>query len=272
MSITDSKQPVSSTALSGWSVLVTRPREQAASLCQMIENSGGKAVRFPVIEILPGRDQPLIRQMIGRLGQFDIAIFISSNAVRFTMELLHDQNNRPPGLHIAAIGPATAVALEQSGWSADLVPESAFNSEALLAMPQLQNMSGRKIIIFRGEGGRELLGDTLVRRGAQVVYADVYRRAVPKSDNKKLLQPWMQAQNSAVIITSQEGLDNLVTLLDAEARKRLRQTPMIVISERMLDKTRQHGIQAPVMIAKQASDEAILKALFELSRKQGSGV
>jgi uroporphyrinogen-III synthase len=234
----------------------------------MIEKSGGMAVRFPVIEILPGHDQPLIRQMISRLDQFDIAIFISSNAVRFTMGLLHEQSNRPPGLHIAAIGRATAAALEQSGWGADLVPETTFNSEALLAMPQLQDVTGRNIIIFRGEGGRELLGDTLVKRGAQVEYANVYRRALPELVIKEVLQPWMQAVNSAVIVTSQEGLDNLVTLLDAEAQKHLRQTPMIVISERMLDKTRQHGIQAPVMIAKQASDEAILEALIELSREQ----
>jgi uroporphyrinogen-III synthase len=234
----------------------------------MIENSGGKAVRFPVIEILPGRDQPSIRQMISRLGQFDIAIFISSNAVRFTMGLLQDQCSRPQGLHIAAIGQATAATLEQSGWHADLIPASAFNSEALLAMPQLQDVSGRNIIIFRGEGGRELLGDTLVKRGAQVEYANVYRRALPELDIAKALQPWMQADNRAVIVTSQEGLDNLVTLLDAEARKHLRQTPMIVISERMLDKTRQHGIQAPVVIASQASDEAILEALIELSKQQ----
>jgi uroporphyrinogen-III synthase len=148
------------------------------------------------------------------------------------------------------------------------VPEVAFNSEALLAMPQLHNVSGRRIIIFRGEGGRELLGDTLVNRGAQVVYANVYRRALPELDKNKLIQPWMQAQNSAVIVTSQEGLDNLVMLLDADAGKRLRQTPIVVISERILDKARQHGIQAPVVIAKQASDEAILEALIELSRQQ----
>jgi len=238
----------------------------------MIEKTGAKAVRFPVIEILPGRDQALIRQLISRLGQFDIAIFISSNAVRFTMGLLQDQCSRPKGLHIAAIGRATAVALEQSGWGADLVPESTFNSEALLDMPQLQDVTGRNIIIFRGEGGRELLGDTLVKRGARVEYANVYRRALPGLDTKEALQPWMQADNRAVIVTSQEGLDNLVTLLDAEARKHLRQTPMIVISERMLDKTREHGIHAPVVVAGQASDEAILEALVELSRQQGSGV
>jgi uroporphyrinogen-III synthase len=234
----------------------------------MIESSGGKAIRFPVIEILPGSDQQHIKQLISRLDQFDIAIFISSNAVRFTLKLLADQCSRPAGLHIAAIGQATAAALEQCGWGADLVPEVAFNSEALLAMPQLHNVSGRRIIIFRGEGGRELLGDTLVNRGAQVVYANVYRRALPELDIKKLIQPWMQAQNSAVIVTSQEGLDNLFMLLDADAGKRLRQTPIVVISERILDKARQHGIQALVMIAKQASDEALLETLIELSRQQ----
>jgi uroporphyrinogen-III synthase len=236
----------------------------------MIENSGGKAVRFPVIEILPGRDQKPVKQLISRLDHFDIAIFISTNAVRFALPMLHGQGSRPQRLQIAAIGSATAVALEQSGWDADLLPESTFNSEALLAMPQFQNVSGRNIIIFRGEGGRELLGDTLVKRGAQVEYANVYRRALPDLDKKKLLQPWMQADNRAVIVTSREGLDNLITLLDAEARKRLRQTPIVVISERMLDKTHEHGIQAPVVIAKQASDEAILEALIDLSGQQQS--
>ncbi len=270
MSGNDSTRTTASTALSGWSVLVTRPREQAESLCHLIEDSGGTAVRFPVIEILPGRDKQRMQDLIDAHEQYDIAIFISANAVQHALDAWPDHRDRPQGLHIAAIGRATLAALEQYGWDADLVPDSVFNSEALLALPELQDVSGKRIMIIRGEGGRELLGDTLCSRGAQVEYAEVYRRVLPKPNVNEKLQPWLQAQNSAVVVTSQQGLDNLVTLLGSEGVKQLMHTPMVVISERIVEKTRAYGIQAPVIIARQASDEAILVALIELSRQQQS--
>ncbi len=258
------------TVLNGWSVLVTRPREQAEGLCQMIEHAGGKPLRFPVIDILPGSDQSGLHELLDRLDQFDLAIFVSANAVRFMFELLPDQYTRPAGLDIAAVGRSTASTLEQFGWHADLVPESNFNSEALLAMPALQQVAGRRIIIVRGEGGRPLLGDTLIERGAQLSYANVYRRALPELDVQTHLAPWLQASKRAVIITSEQGLDNLIILLDDQAQAYLRHTPFVVISERVLKKAHAKGLQAAAVVAETASDDAIVQALIRLSRQQDS--
>ena len=135
-------------------------------------------------------------------------------------------------------------------------------------MPWLQDVSNKKIIIFKGEGGRELLADTLVNRGAQVVFANVYRRAMPEFDVKAALQPWLRATRRALIVTSQEGLDNLLTLIGAEDKHHLQQVPLVVISDRMVDKARSHGMYGPLLVARQASDEAILQALIELSNLQ----
>jgi len=250
-------------ALSACSVLVTRPQEQAESLCRMIEAAGGHAIRFPVIAIMPAKDIAAIQQVIQRLSDFDLAIFISANAVRFTMQQFPQP--WPPDLKFAAIGKATASALAEQGISVDISPEAVFNSESLLSMPSMQDLVGKKIILFKGEGGRQLLADTLVQRGAIVCEANVYCRAMPDVDSDPLIHAWSKGKVNVVTVTSQEGLYNLDDMLGEKGRVLLQQTPLVVISERMLEVTRELGIQSPVIVAKHASDEAIVAALIELT-------
>ncbi len=255
-------------ALSGFSVLVTRPRDQAHALCELIEASGGHALRFPVIEILPAHNISESQQLIQRICDFDLAIFISANAVHFAMQQFPKPGQLPPALTISAIGKATAAALSQYGVNIDISPDTDFNSESLLSMPQMQDLAGKKIILFKGEGGRELLAETLVQRGAKVSLAIVYRRALPDVEIDDLIQAWSKGEVNAVTVTSQEGLYNLSSMLGVTGRKLLQQTPLVVISERMLEVTRELGIESPVIIAKHASDNAIVDALIVLSKKQ----
>lgn len=250
-------------ALSACSILVTRPQEQAESLCQMIEAVGGHAIRFPVIAIMPAKDVAGIQQLIQRLADFDLAIFISANAVRFAMQQFPLQ--RPPDLKFAAIGKATASALAEYGVSVEISPDAAFNSESLLSMAPMQDLAGKKIILFKGEGGRQLLADTLIKRGAIVSEANVYRRTIPDVDSEPLIHAWSNGEVNVVTVTSQEGLYNLDTMLGSKGQSLLQQTPMVVISERMLEVTSELGIHSPVIVAKHASDEAIVAAIIELT-------
>ncbi len=109
----------------------------------------------------------------------DLYVFISPNAVTFAGRLL-EGHSLPDGARLAAVGSGTAQALQQAGFKVDLLPDARFDSEGLLALPELSRLAGRRVVIVRGEGGRPLLGDELRARGADVVYAEVYRRSRPE--------------------------------------------------------------------------------------------
>ncbi|MGD8559632.1 MAG: uroporphyrinogen-III synthase, partial [Gammaproteobacteria bacterium] len=135
----------------GATVVVTRPAHQADGLCQLVEQHGGTALRFPVLDITGPDDEASVVAMIQRLAEFDMAIFISPNAVQWGMKLA---GALPPALKIAAVGKGSARELMQRGIEPDIFPSQQFNSEALLAMDAMRDVTDQRIVIFRGVGGR----------------------------------------------------------------------------------------------------------------------
>jgi len=243
--------------LKGKGVLVTRAVHQAEGLIGLVEASGGRAIAYPCLEIASARDSDSARE---RLGQAcDLAIFISPNAVRHAAALLDGE--RLQARHIAAVGEATARALRDAGMPADRVPEQRYDSEGLLALPELQQMQGQTVVIVRGDGGRPLLGDSLRARGAKVGYAEVYRRLRPATDPAPLLGRWAE-EVDIVTATSAEVLDNLVAMLGEAGWPRLRSTPLVVISERMAERARGLGFER-VLLAAGAEDAEVLRALCD---------
>lgn len=255
--------PLSQTPLAGIGVVVTRPAHQADKLCSRIEDAGGRAIRFPVLEILDPIDSgPLIR-LIDQLDTFDLAIFISPNAVHKVMNLTKARREWPARARIAAIGAKSGRALEQFGLTVDIRPGRRFDSEALLEAAELQVMNGRRVIIFRGDGGREMLGDTLRARGADVVYANAYRREKPSTDNGALLYHWSRGEVNAVLVTSAEGLHNLFDMVGKLGQMWLRKTPLILGSTRIAETAQELGHQLPPVVAEDPSDEAMFDALTD---------
>ncbi len=155
----------------GFAVLVTRPVEQAESLCRLIEEGGGQAIRFPLLEIVPAAGDGAGACRLRRLENLDWLIFVSVNAVRCAFELLGPQWLKGSAPKIAAVGQATARELVARGVAVDLKPKQQFNSESLLALPEWADVGGQRFLIIRGEGGRELLADALRQRGGVVEYA-----------------------------------------------------------------------------------------------------
>lgn len=253
--------PESAHALKGVRVLVTRPRDQAEHLTHLIEQQGGEAIRFPVIEIAEPKDTQALHAVIGRLDQFDLAIFISPNAVNRAMNLILARGGLPASLRVACVGRGSARELKHIGIENIIVPQSRFDSEALLTLPELQQVQGKHIVIFRGEGGRELLGDTLKARGADIEYAECYRRARPRADVTPLLRRWDRGEIDIVSLTSVDGLHNLFDMLGPTGQPWLARTPVIVVSRRMAEICRELGLKTEPIIAAQASDEAILEAI-----------
>ena len=227
--------------LSGLNIVVTRPREQAVSLAQGIEQQGGHAVLFPLLEISPVADAKPLRTLVARLPEFNLAIFISPNAAQYGITAVRVRREFPPHLTLYALGPGTARELTQQGVH-NVIQSGGQDSEALLALPDLQNIARQRIVIFRGVGGREWLADNLKARGAHVEYAECYRRVCPAADTAPLLQRWSTGGVHAVTITSAETLHNLVAMLSDEGAAYLRTTPLFASHEKIAETARQFGI------------------------------
>lgn len=252
--------------LAGLSVLVTRPAQQSEGLCELIEAARGRPVRFPTIEILGPADKQAARAELKAGGRADILIFVSANAVQYAFPLLPEQ--LPLDVDIAAVGSTTARALDACGLTPTLVPEH-MDSEGLLALPGLRSVAGRRIVILRGNGGRELIATTLRERGAQVSQVEVYRRVLPRrqASAANLVRGWPQLAQ-VVTATSNAILDNLFTLLGDGGAALLQNTPLVVVSERMAEHAAGRGCKR-VHVARSARDTDLLAALCEIEPSLG---
>lgn len=247
--------------LEGKSILVTRPAEQAAGLAERIRAAGGNPIVFPALEIRDLEDLRPLAALIERLDEFDLAIFISPSAVEKAMNLIAARRALPARLAVAALGPGSVRALARFGVRNVIAPVGRFDSEALLARPELAAVSGKRVVIFRGEGGRELLGETLRARGARVEYAECYRRAAPERDAGPLLRAWARGEVHAVTVTSSEGLHNLYEMLGALGRTWLRSTPLFAPHPKIAEAARALGLEIVIVTA--GGDEGLVAGLAE---------
>ena len=245
--------------LSGKGIVVTRPAHQAAHLAELIRAAGGRAILFPVIEIVEVEDlQPLLA-LIDRLDEFDLAIFISPNAVNKAMNLIKARRALPTHLQLAAIGRSGVRELRHFGVPTVIAPAARFDSEALLELPALRDVAGKRIVIFRGDGGRELLGDTLTARGAAIEYAECYRRGRPQLDATPLLKAWARNEVHAITGSSSEGLRNLYDLVGKLGQSWLKKTPLFVPHPRIEQAARELGLATVVLTAQ--GDEGLVQGL-----------
>ncbi len=253
MGDTGSRQP-----LAGIGVLVTRPEHQSRRLTELILGLGGEPVLFPAMEIvaLPDDATALVLQ---RLHQIDLAIFTSPNAARLVMGRIALARGLPTGVRVAVLGPGTAAELKKFGVREMITPEADFDSEALLQALSGLLFSGKKVVIFRGQGGRELLGESLRQRGAEVEYVECYRRARPRHDLAELIPLWQQDRLQACLATSSEIVINLFDMAGEACRPWLCQTPMFVSHSRVAATAFAFGVHT-VFVAGMG-DEALASGL-----------
>jgi uroporphyrinogen-III synthase len=245
------------TPLDGAGILVTRPARQAAGFAGRIAALGGVPVIFPAIVILPPADAAALARAHAALGDYDYAVFVSANAVEYGVP---DPARWPAGLVAFAPGPGTALALADAGIADARVPATSFDSEGLLALPELAAPEGRRVLIFRGDGGREHLGETLRARGASVDYVACYRRAAPGSGAAGLAEAFAQRRVDAVTITASEGLDNLWALADGSLRAAWRERPTFVPHPRIAARARELGLR---VVETAGGDAGLVSGLLE---------
>ncbi len=253
-------------ALHGIAVLVTRPEQQAAPLCRLLEAQGANTLRLPAIEIRPHDDGRAAVERLGALDEADLIIFTSANAVRFGAPLLDPKRD----LTLAAIGPATAHALTQAGYRVTVLPGGGFDSESLLAHPRLQQVAGRRILLIKGTDGRGLLEGELSRRGAQVIAVEVYRRT-PASPSRAALRELQQrfAAGALQVITatSLQIATHLLDLATPALRSDFERVHWLVPGARIAAGLRERGLTAPLIPADSAEDHDLVEALIRWRSK-----
>jgi len=248
-------------ALTGLSVLVTRPADSGASLCRKISQLGGEAIALPAI-VIEGLKEPVVVSTDPAPGPhpYDVIIFVSPNAVAHGLKAIA----RTPDTALAAIGKSTAAALAAAGAPPAIVPEAGFTSEALLAHPGLQAGSIRRVLIVRGGTGREVLEETLAARGIEVGYLEVYRRVpavLEESARARLLSRWRDGGVDVVTATSGEVLHNLHGMLREDGQALLAGSTLVVVSPRLVDVARALGCKGEILVAPAADDDTLAGVL-----------
>lgn len=249
------------TPLAGFGVLVTRPHSQATELIAAIQSAGGTALHFPAIEIVP-RKKIDIEKQLANAPAADIALFVSPNAVEFGRH--HIGSAR-----VAAVGPATAAALQSIGCDQVIVPDSGYDSESLLLHPALQDVHGTRVMIVRGQDGRELLADTLRERGADVFCLSVYDRKSPDPGKQSLdavESAWRDGQIGAIVVMSVATLHNLVNLLPEWCQARFAAVPLVTPAARVIKEALElYPASTPVKAAGPQLDD-MLEAIISIHR------
>ena len=241
-------------------ILVTRPAAQAAILAEKIAAKGGDPVFFPLLEIGPTDDQFALQYALSQIDDYAMAVFISPNAVDLGLPFMLVRGYWPAGLQAVAIGQSTAAQLMAQGVKHVIVPSQRFDSEALLELPEFMEpvVSGKRVLILRGNGGRELLAEGLSKRGAQVDLVTCYKRSAPTDGS--LIQSLLHNNRlDALTISSSEGLRNLLTILDAEGCQRLRILPVFVPHRRIAEVSSELGLQNVVLTG--PADAGIVEGL-----------
>lgn len=254
-------KPVQKSALAGRHIVVTRPAGQATHFAEALFELGAHPVLFPVLAIEDIADTAPLLDVAIRLEEYDWAVFVSPNAVDKALTVVLAHRQWPASVRVATVGHSSEQALVRHGIRDVVAPQERFDSEALLDLPEFADVAGKRAIVFRGDGGRDLFGDTLKARGAAVDYVTCYRRARPALDPAPLLKLWGDGKLDAMTITSSEGLRNLYEMVGKLGQSWLKKTPTFVPHARIAEQARALGLAQVILTG--PADAGLLAGLLE---------
>lgn len=244
------------------SILVTRPSPAGDILVSRLRALGLVAWSFPLIEFSPGRELNSLTDRLDSLTEDDMVFVLSQHAVTFAhahLQLTH--KGWPSQPHYFAIGRTTALALHTVSGIDVRYPLDREISEVLLQLPELQNIQGKRALILRGNGGRELLGKTLKARGAIVEFCECYQRSMKYYDGAQEAMRWHTRGVNTLVVTSGEMLQQLFSLTPPWYRENwLLRCRLLVVSERLVNLARELGWQ-DIQVADNAENDALIRAL-----------
>ncbi|MEE9444401.1 MAG: uroporphyrinogen-III synthase [Cocleimonas sp.] len=248
-------------------IVVTRPKHQAGVIKKTLEHAGAHVILFPLLEISPPDNFELSQQRLKKITDYDLVIFISPNAVEQSLKWLKPISLQ--GLTVVAVGTKTSILLTQYGIQVAFSPKDNFNSESLLALPEMKNLGlGKKIAILRGEGGRDFLKEQLGLQGCKVDYIDLYKRNCPQNNLEVLTQHHKNKQLDIILITSGTSIEHLFSIKENNSGNDwLDDARLLVGSDRIKQQILNSTTHCGELISSDnPSDENIYQKLLEWSK------
>lgn len=248
--------------MSRWRLLLTRPEEECAALAASLAQAGIYSASMPMLAIAPRQESPVERSLILDLDRYCAVIVVSKPAARLGLARIDQYWPQPPlNQRWFTVGTATAAILEDYGLDVHC-PADGDDSEALLKLPALEQAlqtHDPKVLILRGEGGREFLADCLRGQGVAVDYLELYRRELPSYPPGELSRRIREDQLNAVVVSSGQGLEHLHQLA-AHDWSQVSALPLFVPSPRVASQARELGALR-VIDCRGASAAALMEAL-----------
>ncbi|WP_299019893.1 uroporphyrinogen-III synthase [uncultured Photobacterium sp.] len=247
-------------------ILITRPAPECHQLARQLNAAGISTIAQPLLEIQPGQQLPTLISQLNRLQPDDFLIAVSVHAVNLAHNYLMSQGaSWPKNVHYIAVGHKTAAALTKCTDCDVLSPQSRCDSEGLLALPILAQIQGHRVLILRGNGGRELIYQALQQRGAEISYCETYQRSWIALDGEQLSQTWQTQHVSSLVVTSGEQLAHLSSLVPESNKAWFFQCHLFVPSQRIADQARMLGFRTISTVGSAANG-----ALFTTLSKIGT--
>ena len=255
--------PAAPRSLDGIAILVTRPEEQARGLIAEIARLGGQPVFAPMIVIQGRLDAPEVRQKVRQVADYQIVVFVSRNAADFGVQLMAQERQGLAHCTVYAVGAGSGSQLASLGVTKVVVPATDFTSEGLLKLPGLASaqVAGKRVLIVRGVGGRELLAQKLKQRGAEVDYCEVYARSAPVAPLSGILAANRVTVPDLALITSLESITNLAAQIDAEQLERLYDMPLVVAGARTALEVERLGFTRKPVVVDHPGDTNLIEAI-----------
>ena len=249
-------------------VMVTRPTHLAEHLAALLTAAGADVIRRPCMEIIDLSDTPENLALARALARYRLLVFVSRNAVAAAHKLLRRAGvGWPPRTPTAAVGVKTVCELQRLGVCDVVHPQRMAGSEALLEADPVKNLATGSVLVFRGEGGNELLARTLRARGVTVDYAEVYRRRKPPGVR---LTFGAAGDPDVILSASSQSLRNLWDLTDVAARAALQKIPVALSGDAMTRVHARLGFTAPPIIAASPLDEDVCDAVVRWRRARNA--
>jgi uroporphyrinogen-III synthase len=248
-------------ALAGRTIAVTRPLAQAEALSAAIRGEGGTPLALPLLEIVAAVDAEGFAQLAASLDEYALVFFVSANAVSHGLAGLRARRAWPPGPMVATVGPGSAAALQAAGFAKVIAPPERFDSEGVLALPEFaaSALAGKRVLILRGDGGRELLADELSARGAQVTSFSCYTRTLPALDVPALVARMTQGQLDALTLSSSEAARHFAQQLREQGGAALFRLPVFAPHPRVVTCAETLGFEQVILT--EGADAGLLAGL-----------
>src|SRR5262245_35183761 len=214
---------VSSDALKGKRILITRARSQALSLAQRIESLGGEVVEFSTIEIKPPTSSKFLDEAIKQITSYDWLIFTSVNGVEQFLsrfEKLGRNIADLAGIEVGAIGPETAKRLTAAQIRLSLVPKQ-YQAEGILEELLSKNMFGKRVLIPRAAKARDILPETLRQWGARVDVVEAYQTVLPQADVAALCKLLRDGKSDVSTFTSTSTATKFAAMLQDQEQPQM---------------------------------------------------